>query len=213
MKFQRSTWILLLVALGFGGLVYGMEQRQPVQPETAIPTAQPIFSLAADQVKTLRLQTRQQTLLFKQSAPERSAARATPGGSVPQLPELSSTWRLQQPLQAPASEASVAYLLNLMATGMADRVLTIAASQKAQFGFDQPLAIVEVTLEDQTRHQLVIGDFTFDESYLYALADPSSQPSGALKVLLIPTVFENAVNRPLGEWQDQDKASKPSAAN
>jgi len=217
MKLQRSTWILLVVALGLGGGVLWLERQFPSQPEAAAPQGQPIFSFSEDQVQTLRLQTQEQTLVLRRGAAPAPSPSLTPNGAVPQLPELSSTstWQMQQPVQAPASDAAVTYLLNLMATGTADQALAIPASRKAEFGFEQPLATVDVTLEDQSRHRLVLGKFNFNESYLYALADPPASTSQTLTVLLVPTVFENAVNRPLAEWQNRGKGADqaPAASN
>lgn len=212
MKLQRSTWILLVVALGLGGGVFWLQRQVPAEPEATTPQSQPIFSFPEEQVQTLRLQTRQQTLVFSRGAVSAPSPSPTSTGTVPQLPELSltSSWQMQQPVQAPASDTSVAYLLNLMATSTADQTLTIPASRKAEFGFEQPLATVDITLQDQTRHRLVLGKFNFNESYLYALADPPAAPTSTLKVLLVPTVFENAVNRPLTEWQNRGKGADPT---
>jgi len=214
MKLQRSTWILLLVALGLGGGVFWLQRQGPAQPEAVTAQGQPIFAFSEDQVQTLRLQTRQQTLIFRRGGAAVPAPSPDLTGMVPQLPELSltSSWQMQQPVQAPASDTAVTYLLNLMAAGTADQALTIPASRKGEFGFEQPLATVDVTLEDQSRHRLVLGKFNFNESYLYALVDPPTSTSQTLKVLLVPTVFENAVNRPLAEWQNRGKGAGQDAS-
>jgi hypothetical protein len=220
MQLQRGTIVLLLLALSLGGAVYWLERRRPAQPEASSSQDQPIFSFQEDQVQALQIETPQQVLGFVRGSEAATPVPEVPAasGEVPQLPDLPQTtdWRMQQPVQAPAQDASVAYLLNLMATARADRTLRVPTSRRGEFGFDKPLATVKVTLQDQTHHQLVLGQFNFDQSYLYAVADPPASltdPSAqTLEVLLVPTVFETAVNRPLTEWQqpDQPPNSSPS---
>lgn len=184
MKLKFSTLILLFIALGLGGFVYFFEVRGAPQREAAQAENQQLFDFTEDQVQAFTVKTRQQVLFFQRSN--------------------NRTWQMQSPIQAPANDASVAYLLNLLATGTSDRTLTASASQRSEFGLDQPLAIIDVKLNNNQTHQLVLGKANFNRSFLYAQADPS-RASQELQVLLVSTNFENAVNRPLSEWQSQDK--------
>ena len=195
MKFKLSTLILLFVALGLGGFVYFFEIRAAPQREEAQAEKQKLFDFTEDQVQAFTVQTKQQTLSF-----QRSDNRA---------------WQMQAPTQTPANDASVAYLLNLLATGTSvpvgspkeNRTLTAPATQRIEFGLDQPLATVDVKLNNNEVHRLVLGKPNFNRSFLYAQADPPRDPGQDLKVLLVSMDFENAVNRPLLEWQTKDNHS------
>lgn len=190
MKLKLSTLILLFVALSLGGFVYFFEVRGAPQREAAQAENQQLFDFTEDQVRAFTVRTRQQVLFFRKS----NAGPSTPGQPI---------WQMQSPNQAPANDASVAYLLNLLATGTSDRTLTAPASQRSEFGLDQPLAIIDLKLNNNQTHQLVLGKANFNRSFLYAQADPSL--ASQVQVLLVSTDFENAVNRPLSEWQSQDK--------
>ncbi len=194
MKLQANTLILLGLALFLGLGVYIFEQRQPSQPapeEAAAGT--PIFKFKEDQVQALTIKTQQTTLSFERSQ------RSFP-----------HTWLLQQPKKVPADAAAVAYLLNLLATGKSERSLSVTGDRRQEFGLDQPMATLEVTLTNQQRHQLVLGKLNFDQSGLYALADPPTSSNQNLQVLIVPTALESAVNRPLAEWQQQPQQQQPT---
>lgn len=186
MKFKLSTLILVGIALALGGGVYFWErQGGPTQSEKT--AAQPIFTFQEDQVQAFTIKTRQQTLSFVRTGDKAKTA-----------------WLMKAPTQATASDASVAYLLNLLATARSDRSLTVPASQRRDFGLAQPLATVDVKLNNQEMHQLVLGHPNFNQSSLYAQVDPPAT-SESLKVLLVPTAFEDAVNRPLAEWKSNGR--------
>ncbi|WP_353258786.1 hypothetical protein [Prochlorothrix hollandica] len=109
-------------------------------------------------------------------------------------------WQLVQPLPGPANDGSVAFLLNLLVTGASDRTLEVSADRAPEFGFDQPFATITVTLKDGSSHRLVLGSPDFNRTALYAQVDPPEAPT-TLTVRLIPITFEQAVTRPLNDWQ------------
>ncbi|MBD2042548.1 DUF4340 domain-containing protein [Microcoleus sp. FACHB-672] len=111
----------------------------------------------------------------------------------------------------PASDASVAYLLSLLSSSKSARtiVMTNPAKQRQDFGLDEPVGTVEVKLKNQQTHRLILGKPDFNQSFLYAQANPSENRLEAIEVLLVPTDFENAVDRPLLEWKKEYKDSKP----
>jgi hypothetical protein len=199
MKLNLNTLILLLTALLLGGGVYLFEQQQAPQQTAADQeeTGTPIFAFKEDQVQSFNVKKSSQILAFQRTK------RSFP-----------HTWWMHSPKQAPANEASIAYLLNLLATGRSDRTLTIPATQRREFGLAQPMATIEVKLNDQQSHRLVLGKPNFNQSALYAQIDPPAQASENLEVLLVPTAFEEAVNRPLSEWQlqpSQERTNKPAS--
>ena len=111
----------------------------------------------------------------------------------------------------PASDASVAYLLNLVTSAKFDRKITMTEPQKQrqEYGLDVPLATVEVRLKNQQSHRLVLGKPDFNKSFLYAQVDPPADVSKALDVVLVPADFQNAVDRPVSEWKKEE--SKPKS--
>jgi len=188
MKLNRTPLILLIVAVLLGGVVY-LQQTilPPVKSE-----AQLLFGFQEADVRSLSLKTPEQNLSF--------AKNATPNPTI---------WQMISPNQAPANDASVAYLLNAIASAKSATPLTVPTVKQAEFGFDSPLATVELTLKNSKTHRLVLGKPDFNRTSLYAQIDP--QPGTDLKVFLVPLDFENAVNRPLSEWQQVATIPMPKA--
>lgn len=180
---KRTTLILLLLALGLGGFVYFYEIRGATQRQEAKEQQRQLFSFEEDRVQSFTIQRQNQTLKFERSR--------QPGASK---------WQMN-PSNTPASDAAVAYLLDLLASGTSDRTVTVGANQLGEYGLDRPQATVEVKLNNGETHRLILGKPDFNRNFLYAQADPWAQPTGQVQVLLVSTNFENAVNRPLSEWK------------
>ncbi|WP_250124747.1 DUF4340 domain-containing protein [Chroococcidiopsis sp. CCMEE 29] len=190
MKLQRTTLILLLLALGLGGFVYFYEIQGATQRQEAKNQEQQIFSFEEKQVKSFTVKTKGQTLEFER---EEKAGK--------------STWQMKAPSDTPANDASVAYLLDLLVGGKSDRTIQVPATQLQEYGLDQPRATIEVKLNNQETHQLILGKPDFNRNFLYAQAVPPAKLAENVEVLLVSTDFANAVNRSLSEWKSQD-ASK-----
>lgn len=187
MKLQRTTLILLLLALGLGGFVYFYEIKGAPQRQEAKVQEQQIFSFEEEQIQSFTVKTKEQTLEF-----ERGNQSGKP------------IWLLKAPNETPASDASVSYLMNLLVKGKSDRAIQVPAAQLQEYGLEQPQATIEVKLKNQTTHQLILGKPDFNRNFLYAQTDPPAKPTGNVNVLLVSTDFENAVNRRLLEWKSQD---------
>ena len=196
MKLQRTTLILMLLALGLGGFVYFYEIKGEPQRQAALVKQKPIFSFTKDQVQALTIKTQEQTLQF-----ERMDQNAGKKSSL-------SEWQMKAPNDNPASDPYVSYLLNLLVDSKSDRILSVPATQLPEYGLDKPLATVEVKLNNQQTHQLILGKPDFNNSFLYAQVDPLKSPSGQLNVLLVPLEFQYGVNRPLSEWTAKDETKK-----
>jgi len=196
MKLQRTTLILLLLALGMGGFVYFYEIQGAPQRQKTQEKQQQIFTFKEDQIQSLRVMRQNQTLQFDRAKNDKTG------------------WRMQAPDKVPASVGAIAYLLDLLVSGKSDRVLTVPATQLSDYGLQQPQATVEVTLNNGKTHRLVLGRADFNRSFLYAQADPPTPQPERASVLLVDTNFENAVNRPLAEWKQvskpQQKSTEPS---
>ena len=187
MKLQRTTLVLLFTAILLGGLVYFAEIQGASKREAVKITKQPIFALKEDEIQSLTLYLDEETLEFERVS-----------GKI--------GWQMKTPKDIPASNAAVAFLLNLLVEGKSDRSFPIKPNQFQDYGLDKPIAVVSVKLKNQQTHQLILGKPDFNRSFLYAQADPSvKSPQPSWKVLLVPIDFEYAVNRPLSEWQSKSE--------
>lgn len=190
MKLQRTTLILLLLALGLGGFVYFYEIQGTSQRQEAKEQKRQIFSFKEDQVQAFTVTTQNSSLSFERS-------NHAPG------------WRMKTPSDSPASDASVSYLLDLLVSGKSDRTLQVPVAGLREYGLQPPVATIEIKLNNQN-HRLILGKPDFNHSFLYAQADPPPSPNSQVDVLLVSTDFENAVNRSLSEWKQPQPSQTKS---
>jgi Domain of unknown function (DUF4340) len=190
MKLKSSTVVLLAIALLSAGGIYLWDRSHSEQSQTADAKkdAKPLFTLKEADITQLTIQAKRQTL---------------------KLEKTGKVWQLKEPKTGPADEGTVAFLLNLLATGTSERTLQVEPAQLKEFGLDQPTATVSFQLQNQKTHQLVLGKQTFNQSSVYAQIDPGSATAAKkIDVVLIPTGLLDAISRPLSEWQAKPNLPK-----
>ena len=222
MKLQKTPVALMLAALLLGSIVYIHESDNSAQQKSAqAPTNQKLFPFKEDEAQTVTIQTQTQTLVFTRTPdstpqtsssptppPSVSPSESPPASSPPPRPSAPvSKWTMTAPKQTAASDASIAYLLSLMATGTSDPAIASTPDKQAEFGLDKPLATVEVKLLNQQTHRLVLGKPNFNRSRLYAQVNPGATATN-LPVQLVAIEFDSAVTRPLAEWQSGPEKPK-----
>lgn len=262
MKFQKSTLILMLLALMFGGIVYIWEVEGKPRREAAKLRENRVFGFEEKDVQNLVLKTKEYKLQFDRVKPQAgsnstaakwtvkvlenyqptetktsdSSAKTqdtetkTPEPQPTETPQTRRRSRRETELpedlalafwnlmpneksevklltEMPANEAHIAFLLNELATGKSDRII---ADPRIEDGIDKPLAIVDITLNNGKKHQLILGNLNYNNTALYAVADPPTQLTKPLDILLVPIDFQNAVNRPLSEWKQQEIQPTPT---
>lgn len=228
MKFQRSTLLLLFLAVSFTGAVYFYEVNVVPSQEAAQENQKQVFTFQEDQVKSLVLTTEERTLRFQRGAIAESREPGEPlwimeviesttnpvenltpeNPETTENPENPETTETPEPTPAtpaipatyPANEAYVAFLLNELVRGKSDRVLSATPQQIRDYGLENPQATIDITLRTGETYQLVVGNRDFTGSNLYAQVDPRPGTLLAQSVLLLSTNLENAVDRPLEEW-------------
>ena len=202
MKLQRTPVALMLAALLLGAIVYIRESDNSAQQKsTQTLTQQKLFPFKEDEIQTITIQTQAQTLAFTKTPTVATQPTSQPASQPTPKPTASSApskWIMTAPRQTAANDASIAYLLSLMATGSSEQTIVVSSNKQAEFGFDKPLATVEVKRLNQQTHRLILGKPNFNRSRLYAQVDP---PTGTdLTVQLVSIDFESAVTRALPEW-------------
>ncbi|MEQ9670355.1 DUF4340 domain-containing protein [Coleofasciculus sp. G2-EDA-02] len=191
MKLQKTTWVLLIVALLLGGFVYFYEIVGTPQREAAKEAEKQLFGFEEDEIQRVNVYIDEDSFKFEWvSEPE-------PG------------WRMTEPKDVPASDPSVSFLLNLLVEGKSDRTIpNVSPESLKEYGLDKPQAMVTVRLKNDETHEILLGKPDFNNSFLYAQVDSFSDKSQRSNVFLVPRDFEYAVNRPLSEWE-QSKEDTP----
>lgn len=184
MKLQKTTWVLLIVALFLGGFVYFYEIVGTPQREAAKEAEKQLFSFEEDEIQRVNIYIQEESRKFER------------------VSEPESGWRMMEPKDVPASDPSVAFLLNLLVEGKSDRIIpNVSPENLKEYGLDKPQAMVTVRLNNDETHEILLGKPDFNNSFLYAQIDPFSDKSQQSNVFLVPMDFEYAVNRPLSEWE------------
>ena len=184
MKLQRTTLVLILLAILLGGFVYFYEIQWKSQQEEVKKKQQQLFSFNEVDVKTLKITTPSETITLERS------------------PESSNTkWLMKSPDTVPANDGTVAYLLNLLVNENSANAVKTSTSQLSEFGLTQPQATIEITLNDAKTHKLILGKANFDDRFLYAQNNFAIQPNANVELVLVSKNFENAIKRSLSEWK------------
>ncbi|MBW4620905.1 MAG: DUF4340 domain-containing protein [Cyanosarcina radialis HA8281-LM2] len=191
MKFQRTTLILLFFALGLAGSVYVYETQVAPQKGANLEKERQIFSFKEEAIASFTIKKDKQTLKFQRLAIDRSR------------------WQMTEPINTSASDPSVAFLLNLLVNIKSNDIIAVLPDRLHEYGLDRPLSTIEIQLKDRQNHQVVLGKTNFDGNLLYALVDPPINASEKIEIFLIPLDLQNAIDRPLSEWQaEKNKSSQ-----
>ncbi|MEL7035459.1 MAG: DUF4340 domain-containing protein [Cyanobacteria bacterium J06592_8] len=194
MKLQRSTLILMSIALGLAGYVYISNIQRTTQQQIIQEAEKQIFSFSRDDVKSVTVTTPEQTI----------TAERIPENEDPEQ----SPWKLTQPVQTPANQATVDFLLNQLVVDQSIpedpsiglRRLTISEEELSKYGLDSPENIVEVTLNNDQTYKLSLGGKDFSGRSVYGQTQ-TPETEAEFSILVIPEGIISAVERPLEEWK------------
>jgi len=186
---QKTTLVLVLIALGLGGYVYFYEIRSPSQEKIATESQQSLFSFTEEDVQRLEIE--------KETGETFEFVR---------LETTASSWRMKRPEGAPAEEGVIVFLLDLLVKESSSKTFTVEANQLENYGLDNPLATINVELQDQIKHQVLLGNPTFDEKQIYAQINPEDGETQEISIL--PIDFQYAVERSLSEWKQSPPAEE-----
>lgn len=186
MKLQRSTLALVAGALILGTVVLVTESRERLRStEIQGEEATPVYGFEETDVVGLHIETTTSEVTFSR--------------------DDNGFWQMTNPETHPAEEAAIAFLLSRLNTDGLITTIPADAANQADFGLDVPYATVSIRLQDDTLHQLVLGNTDFSGQNAYALVDPDSVPlsdeAGEITVALVSSGILSGVDRPLDEWK------------
>ena len=173
---SRSTLILFVTALAFGGYLYFVDSKNPVNDEKAKTK---VFSYEAD--KFTRLQV-------KSSSGELTALQKDAAG----------TWTIVQPAQAAADRNSVSDIVSSLASLEEERVVEDNAADLKTYGLAEPR--IDVTFQvdgDKAEKRIVFGDKNPTGVGIYAKL-PSSN-----RVFLVSNSLDATLNKSSFDFRDK----------
>jgi len=195
MKFQRSTLILMSLALGLAGFVYVFEIQGKTQQQEIQAKQQKIFSFGKDEIQSFTVTTPQQKVTVE---------RVTNADELKKSP-----WKITAPLPFLANPASVDYLLMELLKNQSIpsdpnsgiQKLTVSPDKLKDYGLDTVTDKIEVKLKNNTTYQLHLGKKDFRGESLYAQLDSPQASTKDVTVLVISDDILSAMNRSLEEWK------------
>jgi len=172
----RSTLILLVLALGFGGYLYFVDSKRPVADENA---KKKVFSYEADKINQLQV---------KSETGEVTALRKDANG----------TWTIIQPAQAPADRNSVSDVVTNLANLEEDRVVDENASDLKAYGLAEPRIDVTFHVEgDKEPKRILVGDKNPTNMGLYAKLQSNN------RVFLVGGTLDTTLNKSTFDFRDK----------
>ncbi|MGP0128221.1 MAG: DUF4340 domain-containing protein [cyanobacterium endosymbiont of Rhopalodia musculus] len=194
MKLQKRTWGLLSAAVFLCTAVYIYEIKFQKQQSQIKSNNNELFDFTEEDIKNITIKTEQNTLKFQRTEDDKKF------------------WKMTEPKQKTANDATISFLINLLVTGESERRFTISTSQQKDYGLNKPLATIEVILNDGSKHQIVLGNSDFSDSFLYAKIDSDNQDTAELIISLVSKNYQYAIDRKIDEWLEinDNESSKRS---
>jgi hypothetical protein len=196
MKFQKTTIILVFLALGLGAFVYFSERKTNQERENIESTDQinkkPIFNWLEKDIQNLTIETQGKTLKFERTDPK------------------NQPWEMTEPEKITASEPAISFLVNLLIESKINQSFVISKDRLADYGLEPPLARILIKLKNQQEHQVILGKSNFDNTLIYAQVDPENESANNPEIVLISKSFQYAVERDFDEWKQQQEEQKPN---
>ena len=173
MKLQRSTGILLGVAIALVAAVVTIETTQNSQPDNG----DTLYNFAEDDITAFTIHHDSTAMSFIKT---------------------DDTWHMEKPQTALAEPSSVAFLLNIVTSNVIQETFTTTPEQLDEYGLDIPVATLKFKVNEES-HALFIGEEDFSDTSLYVM---TTSPTGSdpVEIHLISKDLENGFERPIDDW-------------
>jgi Domain of unknown function (DUF4340) len=172
---KKSTLVVVLIALAFGGYVYWHEfKRTP--PAVSSATNPAVFHFQPGDVSSITF--------------------SRPGAPAVVVNRDGKGWQIAQPVQTRADGNAITSLLNDITLSHASRTLTPAGNGLADYGLATPVATLDFKLKDGKTHTLKIGSLDFSGNSVYAQTD------GSKDVILVPKSVSTDGSKTLADLRD-----------
>ena len=190
MNLQRSTGILLGVAIALAATVTIIETRTGTQSSDS----KPLYGFTEADVSSFAINLDGSRLAFAKTDDD--------------------TWQMTEPESAPADPSSIAFLLNIITSNPVKETITANPNQLDTYGLDEPTATVDL-MANEENYTLTVGDEDFSGTSLYVMTESAPETADSVDVYLIPNRLENGLERPQDEWllsaAEEEATAEPEA--
>jgi hypothetical protein len=173
---KKSTLVLVLIALVFGGLVYYYEFKRTPAAEKSEDTSKPAFSFQATDISALTLERAGQKISFEKHGDD---------------------WVITQPVETRADRSVLEGIATGLANARVSRTFPAAPDRLATYGLASPSVTLEIKLKNNQQHRLQLGAKDFSGMSVYGIVD------GAKDVALLPDMLLTSTDKPLDDLRDR----------
>ena len=187
MKLKGNTWLLIFLAVSLGSWVYFYEIRGAEKRSQIKAGQQKLFDFSEETIQKITIAKSAEILEFVRTD------------------NKNQPWQMKQPEDVLASDASIAFLLDLVVKGKSDRSFTVPVSKLYQYGLDKTATKITIELSNQETHAIVLGNSNLGDILIYAQVYSSKNKQETTQeetqIMLVPKNWHHAVNRELSEWK------------
>lgn len=177
MKGLKSTIALTVVLAGLGAYIYFVTSKQPATPVND-KKLEKVFTVDSAKIDEIKVTT---------ASGEATTARKDAGA-----------WKLTEPSAAPADEAEISGITNLLSTADVVRVVEENPASLNDYGLSNPRIAVSFKAEGEKDYRhLYIGDKTPTGQDLFARRNDEK------KVFLVSSFQETALNKSAFDLRDK----------
>jgi len=180
MQLKKTTWILLVTALGLSGWVVLYELPRQRQKVNNI-SEQKIFNIEEDKIQKIIINQKDLTLEFIV------------------IEDQENSWSMVQPEKTLANDAVISFLTELLVNGTSDRVITPKTTSLAEYGLDKPISTITFATTDGKTRQISLGKSTIGDRFIYAQISDNNKANN--KIILVSKNWQYAVERDYQEWK------------
>lgn len=171
---KKSTAVFLLLFAALLAYVLYMQKHRPAGTSPS-GGSQKIFSVTADQIRSIQITRGKETVVLARSGP--------------------TDWMLQKPLVDRADHLQAESLADSVASLTAEEVVS-RDENPAAYGLAKSSMTVTVTSSQSAPQEVRIGDESPTHQGCYAFVPSSGE------VVLIPTDFQQELQTPVEDWRD-----------
>jgi hypothetical protein len=173
----KNLLILAAVVLAVAAYVFFFERHRPSSEDARREADAVLPGLERERVTGLRIER---------------------DGAVLRLAREGEAWRLVEPMEYPADEATVSSTLGSLANLKAERRLAAAGLEAAAYGLDPPAATISLSLDDGTELTLAVGD------ELPLGSTRALRRGGSDEIVIAPGWFMSDLERGLDDWRSRE---------
>ena len=191
MKLNRNTIFLLIVALSLTGAVFFSEIRRDG------------FNLTTDNTQETEI-----SLIFPFQIEAVKEIDLTIDGNGISFAKIGSNphpWMMINPEKTKASDAAIAFLLNLFPRAQKKIELLATDNLRQEYGINANSPTITITLEGRDRYQIILGKPNFDDTQIYAEVIFPEKDDIPPHIYLISKSFQYALERDFDEWKNNEQ--------